>query len=142
MQQEKFKCHAFRLKPGQDLKKEIEAFAQNETIKAGWILSCVGSLTKAHLRFANATNGVTLDGYFEIISLSGTVSINGCHLHISISDPMGKTIGGHLMGENIIFTTAEIIIGESCELLFTRENDGTTQWKELQVKPKDPGLNI
>lgn len=58
MKQNELKMHTFRLKPGQDLKKEIEAFVQSNHIKAGWIITCVGSLTQVNLRFANQTAGI------------------------------------------------------------------------------------
>ncbi|MBC7587391.1 MAG: DNA-binding protein, partial [Chitinophagaceae bacterium] len=48
----------------------------------------------------------------------------------------GKTIGGHLLNNNIVYTTAEIVIGETKDFIFTREKDGSTPWEELQVKPK------
>ncbi len=131
-----FKTHAFRLKPNQDLKKEIEAFVAKEKIEAGYIITCVGSLTQTNIRYANQANGSVQSGHFEIVSLVGTVSINGSHLHISISDSTGKTIGGHLLTDNLVYTTAEIVIGESKNLSFTREKDGTTPWEELQVKEK------
>lgn len=136
MNQDELKIHAFRLKPGQDLKKEIEGFVQANHIEAGWIMTCAGSLTQSHLRFANQPAGTKRAGHFEIISLVGTVSINGLHLHISISDSTGKTTGGHLLADNIIYTTAEIVIGEGTQLVFTREKDGTTSWEELQVRKK------
>jgi predicted DNA-binding protein with PD1-like motif len=136
MQQEKLKIHAFRIKPGKDLRKEIEEFVQSKKIEAGWIMSVVGSLTQANLRFANEPTGIQLDGHFEIVSLTGTVSIHGCHLHMAISDELGKTTGGHLLLENHVYTTAEIIIGESKKLLFTRKKDVNTGWKELVVNKK------
>jgi predicted DNA-binding protein with PD1-like motif len=141
MQQEKVKIHAFRLKPGQDLRKEIEAYVGKEKIEAGWIITCVGSLTQTHLRFANKQDGAKFKGYFEIISLAGTVSINGCHLHLGVSDSLGRTLGGHLLAENLVYTTAEIVMGESKEFIFTREKDGTTSWEELQVKKKEDKKN-
>lgn len=137
MQNDEVKIHAFRLKPGQDLKKEIDAFVKKEKIEAGWVMTCVGSLTQWNLRFANQPEGAKDAGHFEIVSLVGTVSINGSHLHLSISDSTGRTIGGHLLDENIIYTTAEIVIGEGKQLIFTREKDGSTPWEELQVKKKD-----
>jgi predicted DNA-binding protein with PD1-like motif len=43
---------------------------------------------------ANANSTTILkDSHFEIVSLVGTLAVNGAHLHISISDPHGKTIG-------------------------------------------------
>jgi predicted DNA-binding protein with PD1-like motif len=130
------KTHVLRLKPGQDLKKELQAFAQQQKIEAGWIVTCAGSLTSYQIRFANQPGGTRHSGHFEIVSLTGTLSMNGSHLHISVSDSTGKTIGGHLMDGNIVYTTAEIVVQESRELVFKREKDGTTEWEELQVHPK------
>lgn len=130
-----YTAHAFRLKPGQDLKKEIENLVNEKQIKAGWISTCVGSLTNYQIRFANQQKGGTDTGHFEIVSLTGTISTNGSHLHISISDSTGKTIGGHLMEGCKIYTTAEIVILSSNEFIFNREKDGTTPWEELQVTP-------
>lgn len=127
-------AHAFRLKPGQDLKQAIQKLVDEKQIKAGWISTCVGSLTNYSIRFANQPNGSSDSGHFEIVSLTGTVSINGSHLHIGISDSTGKTIGGHLMDGCKIYTTAEIVILSSNDLIFKREKDGTTPWEELQIK--------
>ena len=126
-------AHAFRLKPGQDLKQEIQKFVNEKQIKAGWISTCVGSLTLYNLRFANQAATASGAGHFEIVSLTGTVSISGSHLHMSISDSAGKTIGGHLTEGNLIYTTAEIVIQSSNNTEFKREKDGTTEWEELQV---------
>ena len=87
--------YTFRLKSGEDLFDSIEAFVKEKHIEAGCILSGVGSLTHATLRLANREFLSEYDGYFEIVSITGTVSIHGSHLHISISDGDGKTIGGH-----------------------------------------------
>ena len=100
----------FRLKPGQDLFDEIEAVVAQKNIEAGCMLSAVGSLTHATLRFANREQNSQFDGHFEIVSMTGTVSVHGSHLHISISDGEGKTIGGHLESGCKIYTTAEMVI--------------------------------
>jgi uncharacterized protein len=126
--------HAFRLKPGQDLRQSIQQYVEEKQIKAGWINTCVGSLTAYSIRFANQPGSSTGTGHFEIVSLTGTVSTNGSHLHISVSDSTGKTIGGHLSDGNKIYTTAEIVIGTTGAVEFKREKDGTTEWEELQVK--------
>lgn len=136
MQTDEVKMHAFRLKPEQDLKQEITAYVQQHKIEAGWIVTCVGSVTQYNLRFANQSNGNKATGHYEIVSLVGTVSINGSHLHMSVSDSTGKTIGGHLLDSNFVYTTAEIVIGEGKQLVFTREKDGSTPWEELQIKQK------
>jgi predicted DNA-binding protein with PD1-like motif len=130
------KVYVFRLKPGEDLRKSIEAIIKEKNIVAGWINTCVGSLTDYTIRFANQQEGTHGSGHFEIVSLTGTVSVNGSHLHISISDSTGKTIGGHLLEGCKIYTTAEIVIGTTRAYVFTRVKDGTTEWEELQVKEK------
>lgn len=129
------KAHAFRLKPGQDLKKEVQKIVTEKQIRAGWSC-CAGSLTDFNIRFANRPGGSTGKGYFEIVSLTGTVSVNGSHLHISISDSTGKTIGGHLLNDCIIYTTAEIVLLSSDDFEFKREKDGSTEWEELKIKQK------
>lgn len=136
MQQETVTTYALRLKPGEDLKQQLEAFVAEQQIQAGWMITCVGSLTQYHLRFANQPEGSKANGHFEIVSLTGTLSVNGSHLHMSVSDRTGRTIGGHLLDGNLVYTTAEIIIGESKELVFIREQDGTTEWKELQINKR------
>ncbi len=127
------KIIAFRLKPGEDLREQIQKVANLNQVGAGWIASCVGSLTHYNIRLANQSGETGGEGYFEIVSLSGTISRNGSHIHISFSDSTGKTVGGHLLTGCIIYTTAEIIIGYSDAYNFTREKDGTTPWDELQV---------
>lgn len=131
------KTYAFRLKPGQDLKASIDSFVQAHQLEAAWVQTGVGSLTEYHIRFANQPNGTKGAGHFEIVSLVGTLSVNGSHIHISIADSTGKTIGGHLLEGNKIYSTAEIVIGSSKDFQFKREEDGTTPWKELQVKPME-----
>jgi uncharacterized protein len=127
------KAYAIRLKPGADLKKSIQAFVAENKLNAAWISTCAGSLTNYSIRFANQPNASTGEGHFEIVSLTGTLSVNGSHMHISISDSTGKTIGGHLAEGCIIYTTAEIVIQSTDELVFKREKDGTTAWEELQI---------
>jgi predicted DNA-binding protein with PD1-like motif len=107
------KTYAFRLQPGQDLKTSLDSFVQTHQLEAAWIQTAVGSLTDYHIRFANQPNGAKDSGHFEIVSLVGTLSINGSHIHMAVSDSTGKTIGGHLLEGNKIYTTAEIVIGSS-----------------------------
>jgi predicted DNA-binding protein with PD1-like motif len=136
------KIHAYRIKPGEDLRKSIEMYAREHEIKAGAILTCVGSLQQASIRMANANslnkkNQVKdYDQKFEIISLVGTISDEKCHLHISLSDKRGNVIGGHLKNGCTIYTTAEIVISEFPNLEFARKQDETTGFVELVVRNK------
>jgi uncharacterized protein len=126
--------YAIRLQPGQDLKREIMQLALAHHIKAGCIITCVGSLQAANLRFANQSTGTALAGKFEIVSLVGTFSDETAHLHLSVSDAAGATTGGHLMDGNLVYTTVELVIGSLPDTEFAREVDPTYGYKELVVK--------
>ena len=126
----------FRLKPGQDLLDEIEAVVAQKNIEAGCVLSAVGSLTHATLRFANREQNSQFDGHFEIVSMTGTVSVHGSHLHISISDGEGKTIGGHLESGCKIYTTAEMVIAVIEDVVYKRELAEDSGYDELVVDQK------
>ncbi|MES2591814.1 MAG: PPC domain-containing DNA-binding protein [Bacteroidota bacterium] len=127
---------ALRLKPDQDLRNELEIFTKEHNIQAGYIITSVGSLKSASLRLADQSNPKNYSEKFEIVSLVGTLSTDGVHLHISIADKDGKTIGGHLVEGCKIYTTAEIIIGNAEGMLFLREQDEQTGFKELKIKQK------
>jgi uncharacterized protein len=130
------KVFVLRLKPNIDLKKSLKEFVHSHQIKAGIILTTVGSLKQAKIRFAACSKSTLLQEKFEIISLVGTLSIYGLHLHISVADRTGKTIGGHLDDGCLIYTTAEIAIGEIEESIFTRKIDEETGFKELFILPR------
>lgn len=127
------KTYALRLSPSQDLLHELAAFATANRLRAGLVLTCVGSLTQAALRLANADRNTIFTGHFEIVSLVGTFCPDGTHLHISISDEQGQTLGGHLMEGSKIYTTAEIVLGELEGIEFKRTIDPRTGYDELEV---------
>lgn len=128
--------YTFRLKAGQDLFDAIQAFAMEKQVEAGCILSGVGSLTHATLRLANREFYSEYDGHFEIVSITGTISVHGSHLHISISDGDGRTLGGHFDSGCIIYTTAEIIIAVFEDLVYKREFAEDSGYDELTVYKK------
>ncbi|HEY5826037.1 MAG TPA: PPC domain-containing DNA-binding protein [Cyclobacteriaceae bacterium] len=132
---------ALRLKPHEDLKQQLIAFAKDEKLKAASIVSGVGSLEQFHLRFANQENGVLKKGHFEIVSLTGTFSDTSSHLHLSVSDSAGQTTGGHLLDQNLIYTTAEIVIVELTDLEFKREADATYGYQELSIQKRKKNEN-
>ncbi|OUL20193.1 PPC domain-containing DNA-binding protein [Nostoc sp. 106C] len=128
------KIFAIRLKPNEDLRESLKKFAIQQHIQAGFILSAIGSLKKAKIRFANQENSTVFSDKFEILALNGTVAITGVHLHIAIADKQGKTIGGHLDNGCIIYTTAEIVIGATEEFSFKRTFDEQTGYQELEIE--------
>ncbi|MCJ2163333.1 MULTISPECIES: PPC domain-containing DNA-binding protein [unclassified Pseudodesulfovibrio] len=129
---------AVRLHPGQDLLRELEYFCRAQSLDAGCVLTCVGSLTTAVIRFANQEQAEELHGHFEIVSLTGVLSTHGAHCHISISDREGRTVGGHLMAGCNVYTTAEIIIGTCPGMRFLRTFDPQTGYPELEIATIEP----
>lgn len=125
--------YTFRLKSGQDLFDSIEAFVKEKHIEAGCILSGVGSLTHATIRLANREFNSEYEGHFEIVSITGTVSIYGSHMHISVADGDGKTIGGHFESGCKIYTTAEIVIAAFHDVVYKREFAEDSGYDELTV---------
>lgn len=130
------RVYALRLRPGDDLRRELERFTKERGIKAGFVITTVGSLRKASLRLADKSDATGFEGKFEIVSLVGTLAQDGVHLHASISDGEGRTVGGHLVEGCLVYTTAEIVIGEATGMEFRRETDAATGYKELTIRPR------
>jgi predicted DNA-binding protein with PD1-like motif len=131
------RAHVLRLRPGDDLRDSLLAYVAQQHMSAGAVLTCVGSLTVATLRLANQEGPTEYRGYFEIVSLVGTLSATGgSHLHLSIADSTGRTIGGHLLAGCRVYTTAEIVLVALPELEFRREVDPVFGYKELVAKPR------
>ena len=128
-----------RLQPGDDLRRALEAWMGEQQEQAGCLISAVGSLSVAQLRLAGATEATAIQGDLEILSLSGTLSPDGAHLHIAIADSSGTVIGGHLCAGSLVRTTAELVVGLLPEWRFRRELDPATGYAELRISPQAPG---
>ena len=126
-----------RLQPGDDLRVALEAWMGAQQEQAGCVISAVGSLSLAQLRLAGATQATAIRGDLEILSLSGTLSPDGVHLHIVASGSSGAVIGGHLCAGSLVRTTAELVIGLLPEWQFRRELDPATGYAELRISPRD-----
>ncbi len=125
----------FRLKPGQLLKEEIEKIAKGENIKAGVLIAIVAGLDKAVLRMAGAGPGTEVikswDGPFEVVAGTGTISSEGCHIHVALSDKGGNVMGGHLRDGCVVKNTAEIVFLVFENTNYKRVLDKETGYKEL-----------
>ena len=125
-----------RLLPDQDLKLELARIAEKNQLAAGFVVSGIGSLSSLKLRMANSQTILEKDEAFEILSLQGTLSKNGIHLHMSVADSKGHLFGGHVVPGCKINTTAEILIVECDGYEFKREADPTTGYLELGIYKK------
>jgi predicted DNA-binding protein with PD1-like motif len=123
-----------------DLKVELERLAREHAFHAACIVTCVGSLSHARLRMAGGMGAPeafkSFDESMEIVSLGGTLSPDGLHLHLCLARADGACIGGHLVKGCIVNTTAEVVIGELPEVEFGRPVDPSTGYRELKVRPR------
>ncbi|MBN8536315.1 MAG: DNA-binding protein [Deltaproteobacteria bacterium] len=132
----KSRKHSFlvlRLNPDEDLKKKIASICEKNKIMAGAVVSVVGSLKNLNIRLANSNAFLKREEKMEVLSLQGSISVSGVHLHISVADSKGNVMGGHLMDENLIFTTLEMVILIFEDLIFDRKIDNHTGYKELII---------
>lgn len=128
--------HALRLLPGQEVFSQLHAFIQRHQLQAAWIAGCTGSLTDIALRFAGREETTLLTGTWEIISLNGTLELNGEHLHLAVSDPHGAMLGGHMMAGCTVRTTLELVIGELTGLAFSRQPCAVSGYDELVISSR------
>ena len=101
---------AIHLGPGADLRKSLEQLAQEEQAE-GYVLSVVGNLSQAAFACPGKDQPTLLSGELEIITLQGTVSPKGVHLHLSFSDAECQVWGGHLEHGSTILKGADVLVG-------------------------------
>ena len=99
-----------KLAPGSDLRLNLEELAQRDGI-SGFVLGVVGNLTKASFQCPGQAEPTVLEGDLEVITLNGTFSPEGVHLHLSLSDGACQVWGGHLEPGTIVQKGVDLLIG-------------------------------
>ncbi len=99
-----------RLPPGSDLYLSLENLGKEQG-EEGYILGIVGNLSIAVFQCPNKSAHTRLEGNLEIITLNGTISPKGVHLHLSISDSDCKVWGGHLEVGSKVLKNADVLLG-------------------------------
>ena len=126
--------HPVRLSPGDDLRVAVEGLLGQQASHAAFVIQGIGSLSVAQLRFAGAETPTELRGDLEILTVAGSVSPDGAHLHMSVSDAQGRVFGGHVARGCIVRTTAELLLVLLPGHRFSRELDSATGYAELQIR--------
>ena len=121
-----------RLNPGDDLRDALAAHGA----AAAFVVSGIGSLREARLRFAGRDALHHVVGDLEILTLAGTLGTGGSHLHASLADADGRVFGGHVAPGCIVRTTAEVLLAVLDDVVFTREPDAATGYAELAIRPR------
>ncbi|MDM7936757.1 MAG: DUF296 domain-containing protein [Cyanobium sp. CZS 48M] len=98
------------LEPGSDLRRSLEQLAQEQNA-SGFVLGVVGNLAQAAFQCPGKIGPTVLRGELEIITLQGTVSPEGVHLHLSLSDGDCRVWGGHLEPGSRVLKGADLLVG-------------------------------
>lgn len=125
-----------RLSPGDDLRAALDHAFHARSLSAAFVVQGIGSLSVARLRYAGRDAAAELRGDLEMLTLAGTLSAQGPHLHMSVSDADGRVFGGHVTPGCIVRTTAEIIVANLPDERYTREHDAATGFAELVIRPR------
>lgn len=123
-----------RLNPGDDLRRTLDAALASQGCAAAFVVAGIGSLSAARLRLAGVETPEALTGDLEILTLSGTLSPDGSHLHMSLADAQGRVLGGHVAPGCVVRTTAEVLVAWLPEWRLTREFDPATGYAELAIR--------
>ena len=128
-----------KLAPGSDLRLSLEELAQRDSI-SGFVLGVVGNLTKASFQCPGQAEPTVLEGDLEVITLNGTFSPEGVHLHLSLSDGACQVWGGHLEPGTIVQKGVDLLIGvlEQREGRPARQTAAAAPRIEIAVLPGCP----
>ena len=128
-----------KLAPGSDLRLSLEELAQRDGI-SGFVLGVVGNLTKASFQCPGQAEPTVLEGDLEVITLNGTFSPEGVHLHLSLSDGACQVWGGHLEPGTIVQKGVDLLIGvlEQRESRPARQTAAAAPRIEIAVLPGCP----
>ncbi|HEX7908066.1 MAG TPA: PPC domain-containing DNA-binding protein [Paraburkholderia sp.] len=130
--------HPLRLSPGDDLRAALEDVLCQFKVQAAFVIQGIGSLSVAQLRFAGNEDPTELRGDLEILTLAGSISPDGAHLHMSVADAHGRVFGGHVARGCVVRTTAEILLALLPEHRFSREYDPGSGFMELVIRNETP----
>ena len=125
----------FRVPEGRGLLGFINDFAKKNNIIIGAV-SAIGSLRNPKIGYFDEAAGgykvIELSGLYELVSLSGNISLKDgepfAHIHVALGGPDGRLYGGHLV-EGEVFV-AEVFLRELLGPLLERkpQENGLTLW--------------
>lgn len=105
-----------RIDKGEEIVEKVMELAGKERIALASVqaLGAIGSFTAGVFRTDEKRYlSNEFEGYFEIVSLTGTINtMEGkpyCHLHISAGNEKGEVFGGHL-NRAVVSATCEMVI--------------------------------
>ena len=110
MQLQALRSIPLHLGPGSDIRLSLQTLAV-ELNASGFVLGVVGNLSQAAFQCPGQAGATILEGDLEIITLQGTLSPQGVHLHLSFSDGTCQVWGGHLEPGTLVQKGADLLVG-------------------------------
>lgn len=110
MQLQALRSVPLHLGAGSDIRRSLERLAV-ELNAGGFVLGVVGNLSQAAFQCPGQSGPTILEGDLEIITLQGTISPQGVHLHLSFSDGSCQVWGGHLEPGTLVQKGADLLVG-------------------------------
>jgi predicted DNA-binding protein with PD1-like motif/glutaredoxin len=114
---------------GRDIHRSLERLAV-ELNASGFVLGVVGNLSQAAFQCPGQSGPTILEGDLEIITLQGTISPQGVHLHLSFSDGSCQVWGGHLEPGTLVQKGADLLVG------LLEADGGTSEGPSLHSSPR------
>ena len=127
-----------RLGPGIDLRHALDGYVFSNGSRSGFVVAGLGSLTDPVLRFAASEEETTVLGPVELVTISGSLSEDGAHIHVSLATAQGQVLGGHLCLGSKVRTTVELLLVQVGSFRLSREFDPETGYRELAVQVATP----
>jgi predicted DNA-binding protein with PD1-like motif/glutaredoxin len=126
---------SLRLAPGVDLRRSLEDFARGQG-GSGFVMGVVGDLARAAFQCPGQPQPTVMEGELEIITLNGTLSPRGVHLHLSLSDGACQVWGGHLEEGTLVRKGVDVLVGLLAAEGSPRESGQTAH------PPREPVVEI
>jgi predicted DNA-binding protein with PD1-like motif len=123
-----------RLPPGSDLRRAVEQVSTETCTASGFVVTGIGSLSEGRLRFAGAQVESVVAGPLEMLSVSGSITPDGAHLHMTVADHSGRVYGGHVCYGNTVLTTVELLVAPVADWELSRAVDEATNYRELVIR--------
>mgnify|MGYP002553178758 CR=1 FL=1 len=105
-----------RIDKGEEILEQLKEIALQEHIKLASVsaLGAINDFTVGVFKTAEKKYDANeFQGYYEITSLTGTITTKDgefyAHLHMSAGDTEGRVLGGHL-NEAVISATCELVV--------------------------------
>lgn len=125
-----FELIFIRFDPGEKILENINKIIKEKNIKAGIVISGVGSLSVCHIHGMNTGNPPCLlnrykeyyeiKGTIELSSIQGVIANKEPHLHITVSKGR-EVLTGHMEEGCTVFSLAEVVILKTNEINLIRK---------------------